>query len=138
MKQTVTSDSGTVKSNLPTNRNFGFVFTAFFSFLAFGPAFLGHAIRWPFALMAIIFLALTLVNPAILSPLNRAWFRFGTLLHKVMSPVILALIFYAVFTPMGWMMRQMGKDPLHMDWDEKSKSYWITKDKIKSNMKDQF
>ena len=65
------------------------------------------------------------VYPQMLAPLNRLWFRFGLLLHKIVSPVVLAIMFFLVFTPTGMIMRALGKDPLRLRLDKNATSYWI-------------
>ena len=60
-----------------------------------------------------------------LAPLNRLWMKFGGLLHRFVSPIVLGLLFFVVITPMGLAMRMLGKDPLKLRADTQSKSYWI-------------
>ena len=74
---------------------------------------------------AAIFLALALSRPAWLRPLNRLWLGFGVLLNRVVSPLVLGLLFYATVTPTGFIMRLLGKDPLRLQRDEQAVSYWI-------------
>ena len=63
--------------------------------------------------------------PKILSPLNRLWFRFGLLLHHIVNPVVMALLFFTTVTPMALIMRLLGKDPLRRKFDPEADSYWI-------------
>ena len=79
---------------------------------------------WPFAVSG-AFAAAALFRPALLGPLNRAWFRLGLLLSRIVSPVVLAVLFYAVVTPTGLVMRLLGKDPLRLRFDRQAESYWI-------------
>ena len=79
-------------------------------------------------IVAGVFLAVTLVAPALLGPLNKLWLRFGLLLHRVVSPLVLGIMFYAVVTPMGWIMRVCGKDNLKVRGRGGEGSYWIRRD----------
>jgi len=85
----------------------------------------------------LIFLVLGLLNSKILTPLNKLWFKFGILLGKVVSPLIMGIIFFFVVTPIGFIMRLLGKDVLNLKYN-KNKSYWIEKSGPKSKMKNQF
>jgi hypothetical protein len=108
-----------------SDRVFGLVFAAFFFLVAVGPLFVGRPIHlWSLA-VSVAFGVVALVAPAALAPLNRVWTKFGLLLHKVVSPVILGIMFYVVITPMGLVMRLLGKDPLRLRWEPKAATYWI-------------
>lgn len=110
-----------------SDRSFGLVFTAVFLIVGFWPLLSGNAIRlWALAVSA-VFLALALLRPTLLHPLNRAWMRFGMLLHRVVSPVIMAVMFYLVFTPVGVVMRLLGKDPLRLRMEREAETYWISR-----------
>ena len=87
--------------------------------------------------VSFIFLVLGLMNSKILSPLNLLWFKFGILLGRIVSPVIMGIIFFLVVTPTGLIMRIIGKDLLNLKFN-KEKSYWIEKTGPKSKMKNQF
>ncbi len=63
--------------------------------------------------------------PKLLAPLNHLWFKFGLLLHKIVNPVVLAIMFFLVITPIGLLMRALGKDPLRLRLDKAATSYWI-------------
>ena len=122
---------------LPSNRNFGIVFFLVFLIISLYPLILNEDLaKWPLVI-SIIFLALALINSKILTPLNRLWFKFGIFLGRILSPVIMALIFFAVVTPIGLIMRLLRKDLLNLRYN-KSKSYWVEKDSLKSKMKNQF
>ncbi len=84
---------------------------------------------WPYLFgFGGVFLIVGLTVPSIAAPLNRLWFKFGLLLHKIVSPIIMGLIFYTVFTPAGLLARALGKDFLRLKADEQSDSYWIKRD----------
>ena len=120
-----------------SNRSFGIVFFIVFLLISLYPLLYGESIRVWFLATSLIFLVLGLVNSKILSPLNKIWFKFGIILGKIISPVIMGIIFFFVVTPIGLLMRLLGKDVLNLKYDKK-KSYWIEKSGPKSKMKNQF
>ena len=123
---------------LPSNRNFGIVFFLVFLIISLYPLILNEDLaKWPLVI-SIIFLALALINSKILTPLNRLWFKFGIFLGRIISPIIMALIFFLVVTPIGLVMRLLRKDLLNLKYNKKNKSYWIEKNGPKSKMKNQF
>ncbi len=111
-----------------SDRGFGLVFAAVFAVVALWPILGAEAPRlWALALAA-AFLAVALAAPRRLAPLNRLWTRFGLLLSRVMNPLVLGLLFFVVVTPMGLVMRALGKDPLRRRLDRSAASYWIRRD----------
>ena len=122
---------------LGSNRSFGIVFFVVFLLIAIYPLLNHGDIRLWSLLLSLIFLILGLVNSKILTPLNKLWFRFGIFLGKIISPLIMGLIFFLVVTPIGLIMRLLKKDILALKYSEK-KSYWIEKTGPKSKMKNQF
>ena len=75
-----------------------------------------------------MFLVVSLIRPGLLHPLNLIWFRFGMLLHRVVSPLILGLIFFVSVTPVALIMRVLAKDPLRLKFDREARSYWLDRD----------
>ena len=120
-----------------SNRSFGLVFSIVFLIIAIYPLINSEGLRVWSLIIAIIFLVLGLINSKILTPLNKLWFKFGILLGKILSPVIMAVIFFLVVTPIGLFMRMIGKDLLNLKFN-KNKSYWIKKSGPKSKMSNQF
>jgi len=116
----------TIKTS--SNRTFGFVFAVVFVVLAVLPLFNGAALRWWAMAVAVVLLCLALAVPQVLSPLNRAWTRLGFLLHRIMNPLILGVLFFLVVTPTAWIMRVLGKRPLTLDRDPNLSSYWVMRD----------
>lgn len=108
-----------------TNRSFGLVFAAFFLILALWPLLYQHEMRLWALVLAVIFLLLALVIPKLLAPLNRIWTSLGMLLHNIVSPVALGILFFGVVMPTGLLMRLFGKDPLRLRLDKAANSYWI-------------
>ena len=120
-----------MKLEMGSNRSFGVVFFVVFLAISLWPLISDNNIRIWSLIISFIFLALGLINSIFLSPLNKLWFKFGILLGKFMSPLIMAVIFFIVVTPIGLIMRIFNKDLLKLKFN-KDKTYWITKDKIKN------
>ena len=120
-----------------SNRSFGIVFSIVFFLIASYPLIHGGELRIWSLIICLIFLILGLINSKILTPLNKLWFKFGVFLGKIVSPIIMGIIFFLVVTPIGLIMRVFGKDVLNLKFD-KEKSYWIEKSGPKSKMKNQF
>ena len=108
-----------------SNRNFGLVFAGVFALLAFWPLIRsGAEPRWWCAAVSVAFLGVALTRPDLLAPLNRLWMQFGLLLQKVVSPVIMAVMFFGVVTPTAFILRLLGKDLLRLNKKAQA-SYWI-------------
>jgi Saxitoxin biosynthesis operon protein SxtJ len=108
-----------------SDRVFGLVIAAFFALVALLPLARGHVLRrWPLP-VAVIFLIAALAAPKILAPLNRAWTALGSLLHSIVNPLVLGVLFYLVFTPFGWLLRRLGKDFIRRAPAPDAASYWI-------------
>ena len=120
-----------------SERNFGIVFFIVFLLIALYPLTYGGEIRIWSVLISLIFLILGLLNSKLLSPLNKLWFKFGIFLGKIVSPLIMGIIFFLVVTPIGFIMRLLGKDVLNLKFNN-NKSYWIEKNGPKSKMSKQF
>ena len=111
-----------------SDRSFGIVFTIVYLIVALWPLLDARAPRgWALALAAAFALA-TLLRPRLLAPLNRAWTRLGLAMHRVVNPVVLALIFGLTIVPTGLILRLLGKDPLRLRRDPAADSYWISRD----------
>ena len=120
-----------------SNKSFGIVFFAVFLIISLYPILGGGSLRiWSLAI-SIIFLILGMLNSKILSPLNKYWFKFGIFLGKIISPIIMGIIFFFVVTPIGYLMRLFKKDVLSLKFND-NKSYWVEKNGPKSKMKNQF
>ena len=120
-----------------SNRSFGIIFFIVFLLIAIYPLINSQGLRVWSLIIAIIFLFLGLINSKVLTPLNKLWFKFGILLGRIVSPVIMGVIFFLVVTPIALIMRIIGKDLLNLKFN-KDRSYWIKKAGPKSNMKNQF
>ena len=121
-----------------SNRSFGILF--FLVFLGFG--------LWPLTkemspniylvLISIIFLILGLLNSKMLSPLNNIWIKFGEILGKIIAPLIMALVYFLILTPISLLVRVFGKDLLGLKYVKQQNSYWIKRTKNVGTMDKQF
>lgn len=111
-----------------SNRSFGWVFTAVFLIVAVWPLFSGGRLRWLSLFIAVAFALVTVTAPNLLALPNRLWLRLGVLLNRIISPIVLAFLFYVVLTPMGALMRVFGKDSLRLRRSASDTSYWIKRD----------
>jgi hypothetical protein len=103
------------------------VLAAVFTIIGCIPLLRGHSLRlWALELAVVLFGAAVLF-PRILSPFNRAWFRFGLLLHSVVTPVIMAVIFYGAVVPMAVVIRARGRDLLRLKLEKATETYWIAR-----------
>lgn len=108
-----------------SERGFGLVFAAFFSIVALLPLLSGSTPRWWSIAIASGFLAVALISPKVLQPLNRLWHRFGLLLHRIVSPIVLGVLFFITITPIGLIMRWSGKNILRTRFEPDTETYWI-------------
>lgn len=125
---------------LPSNKKFGFFFTFVFAILAFYFLFI-DSMLWAqaLAILAVLFLLISVIIPRALLPLNRLWMRLGLLLGMIVSPIVLGIIFFGLVTPYGVVMRMFGRDELRLNFTKKL-SHWISRsESIKSDsFKNQF
>ena len=125
------------KIKLPTNKNFGIVFSIVFLIIALWPLLKQNDLRlWSLSISGIFFV-LGLFNSKLLSPLNKIWFKFGMLLGTFISPVVMCIVFFLVVTPTGLIMKLFGKDLLNLKKNKKE-TYWLDKDNLNSSLKNQF
>ena len=122
---------------ISSNRSFGIVFFIVFILIAFYPLINQGEIRFWSVFISLLFLILGIINSKILTPLNKVWFKFGIFLGKIISPIVMGLIFFLVVTPIAFLMRMLKKDLLNLKFN-KNNSYWIKKTDPKSTMKNQF
>ena len=122
---------------ISSNKSFGIVFFIFFLLISVYLLLNNNPIYYWSLFVSFIFLVLGLMNSKILSPLNLLWFKFGILLGKIISPVVMGIIFFLVVTPISIILKIFGKDVLNLKFNN-NKTYWIVKDGPKSNMKKQF
>jgi large-conductance mechanosensitive channel len=128
--------------NVPgSDRSFGIVMAVAFGLLA-GLNWWHNGRVWPWmGCIAGIFLTVAYVYPAALRPFNWVWFKFGMLLHAVINPIVMALLFFVAVWPTGLVMRALGRDLLRLKRDPDMESYWIIRSPpgpAPETMKDQF
>ncbi|MDQ2089959.1 SxtJ family membrane protein [Marimonas arenosa] len=123
-----------------SDRSFGIVFAVVFAIIGLYPLFYG-SVRWWALAVASVFLALAIFSPSVLHPLNMAWFRFGMLLNKIVSPIVMGVLFLVAIVPFGLFFRLRKRDPLRKKLDPDASSYWIPVDeeiRAQSSMRNQF
>tara|TARA_B100000242_G_scaffold263964_1_gene211189 strand:+ start:225 stop:656 length:432 start_codon:yes stop_codon:yes gene_type:complete len=130
------------RTQLPSDRSFGFVFSTVFFIVGIWPLFWGNNLKTWSLFIAFGFLFITCFCPQVLNPINRIWTAFGELIHKIINPMIMGFLFYLVVTPTSILMRLAGKKPLELNFDVQQKSYWIDRKPMNrpsaESMKDQF
>ena len=131
-------DTGSIKVDQSTEKNFGVVFAVVFALVG---GYLwwssGELTWWPFAVAA-VFLVLAYAKPSLLRWPNLLWFKFGMLLGSIIAPIVMALVYITTLVPMGLFIRLTGKDLLHIKFNRNASSYWIDRDNPMQPMKNQF
>lgn len=120
-----------------SNRSFGIIFFIVFLLISVWPIMDGQAFRVWSLVISLIFLILGILNSKILTPLNLAWIKLGEILGRFIAPVVMAVIYFLIVTPIGLFMRIIGKDLLNLKFSQNS-SYWIKREKNLGPMKRQF
>ena len=110
---------------LPSNKKFGYFFTSIFALVSMY-FLINSVLSWAifFAIIGVLFFITTFVKASLLLPLNKLWMRFGLLLGQIISPLVLGIIFFGIFTPVAFLMRLSGRDELRLKFKNKT-SYWI-------------
>ena len=125
------------KIKIGSNRSFGIVFSIVFLIVALYPLLNSDSVRIWSIILSSFFFIFGLLNSSILSPLNRIWFKFGIILGRIVSPIVMGLVFFLVVTPTSLILRLIKKDNLNLKKNDNA-TYWIDKSDKKSNMKNQF
>ena len=116
------------ESPLPSNYSFGMLFVAVFALVGSYVWWRGGSLHpWWFGLSASTLLV-TLVAPDLLAPLNRAWMRLASILNTIVSPIVLGIMFFGVFAPIGIVMRLAGRDAMRRRLDPRARTYWQERD----------
>ena len=123
---------------ISSNRNFGLVFFIVFLIVSTWPLTYEEPVRIWSAIISSFFLILGLMNSKLLTPLNKLWFKFGMILGAIIAPVVMSVVFFLVITPIGLVMKIMGRDLLNKKYDKKKRTYWIKRDTLIGTMKRQF
>ena len=120
-------------NKISSNKSFGIVFFIVLLLLALWPLTKGENINFWFLFFSTIFLILGIMNSKLLTPLNKVWAKFGEILGKIVSPIILAVVFFGIVTPIGLLLRLFRKDVLNLKLNNKS-SYWLKREKDMNQM----
>jgi len=118
---------------IPSDRSFGFVFSLIF-FVLSGILWWNHEFSWQpigSAVIGGIFLLLASWKPRLLSPLNRGWAHLGYMIHRIVNPLILGVLYFVLIVPVGLAMRMLGRDVLRLKKDCSAGTYWINREKSK-------
>jgi hypothetical protein len=126
-----------MKSKKNSNKSFGFLFFLVFLTIGLWPLMSSESIRIWSIILSVIFLTLGIINSKILNPFKKGWIKLGELLGRIIAPVVMFAIFFLIVTPIGLLMKLLGKDIINLKFNKKIKSYWIPRKAIKS-MKRQF
>ena len=127
-----------VSVKMPSNRSFGLLFFIVFLAISLWPLISQEDLRlWAF-ILAIIFFVLGILNSKFLTPLNKLWMKFGLFLGSIVAPFVMGVVFFMVVTPVGFIMRSLGKDLLRMKRSKSASTYWIEREKQNDTMKRQF
>ncbi len=121
-----------------SNRSFGILFFIVFVILSLWPLKNGESLNQYFLLISLIFLFLGLVKSKLLTPLNKAWIKFGEILGLVIAPIVMALVYFVILTPVSLLVRLFGKDLIGMKFNKRINSYWIERKKGLNSMNKQF
>jgi len=120
------------------NRSFGLLFFIVFTALALWPLTNKGEINFYLISIALIFLVLGLLNSKLLSPLNKAWIKLGEILGRVIAPIVMAIVYFLILTPISLFVRLFGKDLIGMKFNNDIKSYWVKRKKHLGSMDKQF
>ena len=120
-----------------SNRTFGILFFLVFLVIGIWPILNNEDLRWWSIIISLIFLFLGIINSKILTPLNKIWIKIGELLGRVVAPIVMAIIYFFIITPMAILLKLLRKDLLKIKFSPVS-TYWIKRDKKFGSMKRQF
>ena len=121
-----------------SNRSFGLLFFIVFLILGFWPLKSGENLNFYYIAISLIFLILGLIKSKLLSPFNKFWIKLGVILGNIIAPIVMALVYFVILTPVSLIVRLFGKDLLALRFLKKKETYWITRKKALGSMKKQF
>ena len=124
--------------NKTNNKSFGILFFIIFLILGLYPTLKGNSPNIFFIFISIPFIILGLINSKILTPLNNAWIKLGEILGMIIAPIVMAIIYFFILTPISIVVRIFGKDLLSIKFNKQVNTYWINRKKNISSMKKQF
>ena len=123
---------------MSSNRSFGILFFLVFLLIGLWPLFNQGNPRQIFIIFSLIFLVLGILNSKILTPFNKLWIKFGEILGRVIAPIVMAIIYFIVLTPISLIVRLFGKDLLNLRFIKNKETYWINRNKKIGSMRKQF
>ena len=123
---------------MSSNRSFGILFFLVFLLIGLWPLFNQDNPRQIFIIFSLIFLVLGILNSKILTPFNKLWIKFGEILGRVIAPIVMAIIYFIVLTPISLIVRLFGKDLLNLRFIKNKETYWINRNKKIGSMRKQF
>ena len=121
-----------------SNKSFGLLFFVVFLIIGLWPLKNGENLNFYFITTSIIFLILGLINSKLLTPLNKSWIKLGEILGIIIAPIVMALVYFVILTPVSLIVRMFGKDLLNLKFLKEKDTYWIKRKKILGSMKKQF
>ena len=127
-----------MKNKKSNNRSFGILFFIVFLILGLYPTLKGNSPNIYFIFISIPFIILGLINSKILTPLNNAWIKLGEILGMIIAPIVMAIIYFFILTPISIVVRIFGKDLLSIKFNKQVNTYWINRKKNINSMKKQF
>ena len=121
-----------------SNKSFGLLFFVVFLIIGLWPLKNGESLNFYFIIASVIFLILGLLNSKLLSPLNKSWIKLGEILGIIIAPIVMALVYFVILTPVSLIVRMFGKDLLNLKFLKEKDTYWIKRKKSLGSMKKQF
>ena len=121
-----------------SNKSFGLLFFVVFLIIGLWPLKNGESLNFYFIIASVVFLILGLLNSKLLSPLNKSWIKLGEILGIIIAPIVMALVYFAILTPISIIVRVFGKDLLGLKFFKEKETYWIKRKKNLGSMKKQF
>ena len=121
-----------------SNKSFGLLFFVVFLIIGLWPLKNGESLNFYFIIASVVFLILGLLNSKLLSPLNKSWIKLGEILGIIIPPIVMALVYFVILTPISIIVRVFGKDLLGLKSFKEKDTYWIKRKKILGSMKKQF
>lgn len=110
-----------------SDRVFGLLFAVVFGAIGLSPLVHASPPRYWMLVPALAFFVVAVVKPALLHPFNSVWSKFGLFLHRIVTPIVMAILFFGTVTPIAFILRALGKDPLRLKLDRASRTYWIAR-----------
>lgn len=134
----IENKNSNIEIKIGSEKNFGLVFSIFFALISFLPIYFGNEVNFYTLILSSILLSFTLFFPKIFTLPNYYWFKFGILLGKLISPIILLILYIIAFLPFGIIFKIRGINLLDKNFDSGKKSYWRKRINQPENMENQF